>query len=252
MKTNFNFRLLFNPVKSAVGILILMIATTVSCLPVCAAKSEVFVLATLYKRHETVGAYDLQTLRRIILAVKPEAVVLDVTPDELKQEKVHQSKIEYPNVIFPLVKSENYLAYAAEPAEPLFGEIVQSVSKGFQAFEKNNPDESAAMKQYTASLFETLKFSWKTPADVNSQVTDKVLAGKEALRGNFVKEYGSGQQRWNQHTTDAVLRAAKENPKKRILLLLGIENCYWVRNALRNNKRVNLVDMEQWLRTNLN
>lgn len=39
MKTNFNFRLLFNPVKSAVGILILMIATTVSCLPVCAAKS---------------------------------------------------------------------------------------------------------------------------------------------------------------------------------------------------------------------
>jgi len=29
MKTNFNFRLLFNPVKSTVGILILMIATAV-------------------------------------------------------------------------------------------------------------------------------------------------------------------------------------------------------------------------------
>ena len=249
MNTNFNSRLRFHPMKSAV---VLLVLTTVFCLPARAAKSEVFVLATLYKRHESIAAYDLEALRRIILAVKPDAVVLDVTPDELKQEKVHASKIEYPNVIFPLVKSEKYLAYAAEPTEPLFSEIVQSVGKGFQDFDKNNPDGAKALKQFNTGIFETLGFYWQTPADVNSQVTDKVFAGKEALRGDFVKEYGSGQQRWNQHTTDAVLRAAKENPRKRILVLLGIENCYWVRDALRSNKKINLIDMEQWLRTNLN
>lgn len=227
-----------------------LIMIAVFCPPVFAAKNEVFVVGTLYKRHETVAVYDLQTLRRIILAIKPDVVVLDVTPEELKLEKVHASKIEYPNVIFPLVKSENYRAYAAEPAEPLFGEIVQSVSRGFQAFEKERPEESAAMKQYTASLFETLKFSWKTPADVNGALTDKVLSGKEALRENFVAEYKNGQRRWNQHTTDAVLRAARENPKKRVLVLLGIDNCYWVRNALRGNRKINLIDMENWLRTN--
>ncbi|MDQ3711309.1 MAG: hypothetical protein M3388_03730 [Acidobacteriota bacterium] len=218
------------------------------CLPAFAAKNEVFIVGTLYKRHETVAVYDLQTLRRIILSIKPDVIVLDVTPDELRLEKVHASKIEYPNVIFPLIKSENYRAYAAEPAEPLFGEIVQSVSRGFQIFEKENPDGSAAMKQYTASLFETLKLSWKTPAAVNGALTDKVLSGKAALRENFVAEYKNGQRRWNQHTTDAVLRAVKENPKKRVLVLLGIENCYWVRNALRNNSKINLIDMENWLR----
>lgn len=211
------------------------------CPPVFAAKNEVFVVGTLYKRHEIVAVYDLQTLRRIILAIKP---------DELRLEKVHASKIEYPNVIFPLVKSENYRAYAAEPAEPLFSEIVQSVSRGFQTFEKENSDGAAAMKQFTASLFETLKLSWKTPADVNSALTYKALSAKEALRDNFVAEYKHGQRRWNQHTTDAILRAVKENPKKRVLVLLGIENCYWVRNALRSNPKVNLIDLENWLRTN--
>lgn len=220
------------------------------CPPVFAAKNEVFVVGTLYKRHETVAVYDLQTLRRIILAIKPDVLVLDVTPDELRLEKVHASKIEYPNVIFPLVKSENYRAYAAEPAEPLFSEIVHSVSRGFQIFEKENSDGAAAMKLFTASLFETLKLSWKTPADVNSALTDKALSAKEALRDNFVAEYKNGQRRWNQHTTDAILRAVKENPKKRVLVLLGIENCYWVRNAIRSNPKVNLIDLENWLRTN--
>lgn len=174
-----------------------LIMISAFCPPAFAAKNEVFVVGTLYKRHETVAVYDLQTLRRIILAIKPDVVVLDITPDELKLEKVHASKTEYPNVIFPLVKSEKYRAYAAAPAEPLFGEIVQSVSRGFQAFEKERPEESAAMKQYTASLFETLKFSWKTPADVNGGLTDKVLSGKEVLRDNFVAEYKNGQRRWN-------------------------------------------------------
>ena len=207
-------------------------------------------LGTLYKRHDTVAVYDLATLRRIILAIKPDVVVLDVNPDELKENKVHPSKIEYPQVIFPLVKSENYIAYAAEPPEPMFSEIVQAGTKAFQQFEKETPDKASALKQYTASLYETLKLSWRTPADVNSSLTDKVLSGKQALQGNFVAVFEENERRWNQHTTDIVLRAVKENPKRRVLVLIGIENCYWVRNALRNNSKTNLIDMERWLQTN--
>ena len=238
--------------KSAVVLLVLMIVTTVFSLPARAAKSEVFVLATLYKRHESVAVYDLPTLRRIILAVKPEAVVLDVNPNELKEQKVHASKIEYPNVIFPLVKSENYLAYAAEPAEPMFTEIVRAGTKAFGQFEKDSPEKSAAMKRYTADLYEALKFSWQPPADVNGALTDKLVSGKQALEVKFIEVFDENERRWNQHTTDVVLRAVKENPNKRVLVLIGIENCYWVRDALRNNKKINLIDMEQWLRTNLN
>lgn len=151
MKRSFDSWLRFRPMKSAVMLLVLMIVTTVLC-PLARAgkKIEVFVLAALYKRLETTTTYDLLTLFRIILTIKPDTVVLDVTPDELSQEKVHPSKIEYPNVIFPLIKSEKYPAYAAEP---LFSEIVQSVGKGFQEFDKNHPDRAKASKQFNTRIF---------------------------------------------------------------------------------------------------
>lgn len=239
------------PKRLASFLWVLAITSIFLCPNVNAAKAEVFVVGTLYSRHKTVPTYDLATLRRIILAIKPDVVVLDVNPDELKQEKVHESKIEYSGVIFPLLKSEKYRAYPAEPRQPMFDEIVQSVSKGFEQFEKQNPDKSAVMKQYHKSLYEALKISWQTPADVNGAMTDRVLSGKEAIQERFVREYEVGQRRWNQNTTDMVLRAVKENPNKRILLLYGIDNCYWVRNALRQNKNINLIDIEQWLQVNL-
>jgi hypothetical protein len=213
-----------------------------------AKSGEVMVLATLYRRHENVSVYDLSTLRKIILAFKPDVLVLDVTPSELKEGKVHPSKIEYTEVVFPLLKSGGYRVYPAEPAEPMFSEIVNGVQNAINAFESENLAAAKAMRQLNTSTYEALKAYWQTPAEVNDDVTDGLLMGKTAFERQLNGTAKVNGERWNQHTVDVIQRAVKENPGKRLLVLNGIENCYWLRDALSRDSKIILVKAEQWLR----
>src|SRR5262245_37575295 len=72
------------------GLLIVLLAAMMGLSPLRAVGSgdqsgELFVLATLYTRHKSVAVYDPPALRKIILAIDPEVMVLDVTPSELKE-----------------------------------------------------------------------------------------------------------------------------------------------------------------------
>ncbi|MEW6736232.1 MAG: hypothetical protein AB1489_33370 [Acidobacteriota bacterium] len=250
MKTKRSFKPLFKLKKQVAVSLISIVAITFLCASTHAADGEVFVLGTLYKKHETVAVYDLPTLRKTILAIKPDVLVLDVTPTELKEEKVFPSKIEYTGVVFPLMKEGKYRVYAAEPAEPMFSELSQSASKLYKAM-LEKPDAAMTMKRYQESTYETLKAIWQSPADVNSAVTDRILAGMKTLEGKLVgPAFVEGQKQWDQHMVSVVLRAVQENRGKRVLMLVGIENCHQIRDELRHNPTINLVDTEQWLRAN--
>ena len=213
-----------------------------------AKSGEVMVLATLYRRHENVSVYDLPTLRKIVLAFKPDVLVLDVTPSELKEGKVHPGKIEYTEVIFPLLKNGGYRVYPAEPPEPMFSEIVNAVQNAINAFESENPAAAKTVRQLNASAYEALKAYWRTPAEVNDNVTDRMLMGKTALEHQLNGLAKVDDGRWNRHTVSVVRRAVKENPGKRLLVLNGIENCYWIRDALSRDSKINLIKAEQWLR----
>lgn len=213
-------------------------------------RTQLFIVGTLYKRHESIPAYDLAALRRTIEAIAPDAVVLDVTPDELRTRKVHASKIEYPGVIFPLLDSARYAAFPAEPPEPMFSEIVQQTIAEHRSFEEKRAPDAAAMKQFTEAMFTALAATWQSPADVNSAATDRVFAGKRALQARLMGPAETdGWNRWNQHTADVALRAAREHRGKRVLVLVGIENRYWLNEHLRGAPGIELVDVEAWLRT---
>ena len=238
-------------IAAALLLTLTVIAPSPRAAPNAAAKAQVFVVATLYKRHESVPAYDLATLRKVIQAIKPEVLVLDVTPDELKNEKVWPGKIEYPGVVFPLMKELKVRAYGSEPAEPLFGELSQAAGTAYRQLEQMHPQAFQTMKRHEQATYEGLKTVWRSPADVNSTVTDTIIAGKRALEERLVGETAtSAQQRWNEHHAERVLDAARQNPGKRILFLVGIENRYAVVNQLRQNPHINLVEMESWLRAN--
>lgn len=230
-------------------LLMYTLSALVLFIPVLAAKqkkSELYILATLYRRHENTAIYDTAKLKQIIESIKPDVLVVDVTPKELKEEKVHASKIEYTNVVFPLIKRGGYRVYPAEPDEPLFSEIVNDVIKSMNDFKAAQPSASAALKRIDDDTFEALKSYWKAPADVNSDFTDVVLHGRKNLqmRLNGIEVEN---KKWNRHTVEVTLKAIKENPGKRVLLLAGIDNCFEIRNMVRSNKEVNLVDMEKWL-----
>lgn len=215
------------------------------------AQTGVFVVGTLYRRHEQVPAYSTEVLRRIIVAIKPDVLVLDVTPEELAEKKVHASKIEYPQTIFPLVETGDYAVYAAEPAKPMFDEITQGIGKAMKELSEKQPDVDQALDAQSDATYAALKLHWTSPAKAHDAVTATATSGKIRLRGALVGPVmDDADVRWNQHTADVALRAAQEHPGKRILVLTGVENRPFVSANLASAGAVDLVDMESWLKAN--
>jgi hypothetical protein len=212
-------------------------------------KNEVFVLGTLYKRHETTPAFGLEALKKVITAIHPDVFVLDISPKELKEQKVYPGKVEYINIVFPYLNGGKFIAYPGEPGEPLYTALVNEAIKGYGDLGRQQPALSKSLTDYTTALYGIMTASWKSVADANSALTDQLLAAKLSLEDSLVgKLQSSGWEKWNAHTTGIIQQAIRENPGRRILVLTGIENAYMIRDNLRR-ANVDLVDMEIWLRS---
>ncbi len=214
-----------------------------------ARRAQVYVLGTLYSRHERVPVFDFTKLRRIIEAVGPDVLVLDVSPAELKARKVHPSKAEYPAVVFPLLEQRAFKTYAAEPDEPMFSEIVQAITAVRKQLQAADPATMAALKAHDDASYAALALRWRSAADVQDGVTRTVLEAKLALNDALIGPIeADGDRRWNAHMADVVHGAAMAAPGKRVLALTGIENRGPVVDLLAPRPGLALVDMERWLR----
>jgi len=212
------------------------------------ARSEVYVLSTLYRRHAQTPAYGHDTLRALIERVRPDVVVLDVSPRELREQTVHPSKAEYPQVIFPLARTHGYRAYPAEPDEPEFTEIVSGLSRSLETFRTSRPDAASVDSQDDEATYAALARLWRTPADVNGALTDRLLATRRHVQDVIAgPEVANAWRRWNDHTLSVIRRAAQENPGRRVLVLIGVENAAMLRPALAGDANITLVDVEAWL-----
>lgn len=215
-----------------------------------APRSEVYVLGTLYRQHAQVPAYSLDVLQRLITAVHPDVLVLDVSPGELEKRTVHPGKIEYTQVVFPLLAGGTFKAYPSEPGQPMFDEIVNSTIAAIKQAKTEQPALTAALDAHEKTAAELLKAHWQTTADVQDATTAAVLAGKSALRDAVYGPVAAeGSRRWNEHIARQVVLAVRENPGRRILVLTGIDNRSFVLRHLAGQPLFDLVDTEQWLRT---
>lgn len=213
------------------------------------APTRVFVVATLYRRHAETPAYSHDTLRTIIRRIAPTAVVLDVSPRELREQRVHPSKAEYPEVIFPMVREAGWRAYAGEPDEPEFSRIVEELRAAHAAFRTDNAEAAAADSEFERATFAALARLWRTPADVNGGVTERLLSARRALQDALAgPQVASAWSRWNARAVEVVLEAVRANPGGKVLVLIGVENTALLRPALRDQPGLTLVDVERWLR----
>jgi hypothetical protein len=212
------------------------------------AATEVYLMGTLYKRHEQVPAYSVDTLVRIVEKMSPDVLVLDVTPEELRKRSVFPGKVEYINGIFPLMDKRSFVSYPAEPAEPMFSEIVEAVKSRLQQFDKEQPTLSASFKRTEKNMYNILGKHWTTAAHVQDDVTSEMIEAASKLQGEIVGPVmQDAGERWDRHTADVVKRAVKEHPGKRVLVLTGIRNRPLVQRHLQADPAIKLVDMPAWL-----
>lgn len=207
------------------------------------APARVIVLATLHGLHDKVPAYGFDVLGRTIERLQPDVLCLEVQPADLELRSPERVKQEYPRTIYPLADRHHYKLYAMEPAEPLFSRIVKPYIAATQVFQARHAAQAEAFGAYADRGLDVLVAYWATPARVNDAVTDAVLAAKHALQQALI---GPGErvgwQAWNRHFLDVIVRAARENPGRRIVVTVGVEHAYWLRGQLRGKPGIVLED----------
>jgi truncated hemoglobin YjbI len=207
------------------------------------APAQVVVLAALHRMHEQVPAYSGQVLSASIQRLAPDVLCLEVTPDRLQARAPEANKIEYPQVVYPLLERGNYALYAMEPPEPLYTQIGAAYMQATQAYAAAHPEDWEAFTTYGRHMYASLRSHWTGPAQVNDAVTDQMLRARHALQEALIGPgERDGWEAWNMHFLKVITQAAREHPGKRIVVVVGAEHGYWLRERLDGLADVQLMD----------
>jgi hypothetical protein len=207
------------------------------------APAEVAVLATLHRMHAQVPAYPGPVLAESVRRLAPQVLCIEVHPGKYRQRAPESNKVEYPEVIYPLIDASDYRVYPMEPDSPLYEELGGAYMASYQGFVQEQPQASAAFSAWATATYEVLRSYWTSPARVNDAVTDQQMRAKHELQQALVGAgERSGWQAWNQHFLDVIVRAAAENPGQRIVVLVGAEHGYWLREHLAGQPGIRLLD----------
>ena len=223
----------------------LVLALACASSPAWAAQkpARVVVMATLHKMHAQVPAYGFDRLASLVEGLQPDVLCLEVQPHDLAERGQERVKEEYPRVIYPLLARHHYALYALEPGEPTFSDIVKPYVASARAFQTRQPKQSEAFAAYSEAALKSLATYWTSPRRVNDVTTDAVMAAKHKLQQAMI---GAGEragwQAWNQYFLQIIERAARQHPGARIVVLVGVEHTYWLRNHLRSLPGITLED----------
>lgn len=205
--------------------------------------ATVVVLDTLHQMHVQVPAYDNTVLGRAIEYLRPDVLCVELQPDDLTSRPPEKTKQEYPAVIYPLIDRHRYRVYAMEPPEPTYGSLLAPYRDNATAFASRRPEAADAFGKYVDGLYAALKAHWTSPAEVNDEATDAALRAKHMLQDALMgPAEHAGWEAWNHHFLEVVERAARENPGRRIVVTVGAEHGYWLREHLRNAPGLTLLD----------
>lgn len=211
--------------------------------------SEVVVLCTLHQLHEETSYYTYADLSTGIERLHPDMLAVELTPADLKARAEQKNKREYQNSIYGLLQRHNWTAVALEPEDPRRSELIGMMREAEGSLRQASPQKDEAFQTYVDVLFKYLLSKWRSPADVNASWTDNLFAVKHKFQHSL---YGpkeeQGWEGWNQHFLEQIVAAARQNPGKRIVVIVGAEHGYWLREHLREQTGVDLLDTESLLR----
>ncbi len=215
-----------------------------------APPAQVYVIGALHALHEQEDAFGYDELKRLIAAIKPDVMLLEVTPEELAGRKETPGRPEYPKVIWPMLAASGPKPYAMEAGQPLYGELTSDASRRFGEFEKNSPAADAALTAYGKAANALLLAHWKSIADAHDTTTDALARARATLNGAMVTGSAPGQARWDGVMVEASRKAIAAHPGKRILVLGSYRNRFMFVEALGKERGAKLVDMHAWLQAN--
>lgn len=210
--------------------------------------TEVVIISVLHQIHEEVDYFSFSELQKIIEKLQPTILVLELTPTDLEEKKEQKVKLEYQKAIFPLIEKHGYPTVAMEPTEPLFSELVNKHRASIQEAMAEDSLKVAAFSDYASNLIETLKHSWDSAASVNAAQTDQLFEAKHLLQNQVFGLKGEDVwHQWNRHFLETIKKAAEDQQGGRVVVIVGAEHSYWLRQKLKTDKSIKLLNTEKLL-----
>ncbi len=112
----------------------------------------VYVVAAIHRLHASEPDYGFPHLRRILDAVRPDVVVLEVRPDEANERKDTPGRPEYPAVAWPWLADHPLPVISMEPGGKTFAQMTGAAGARFERFAKEKPAADAYMTSLGRSL----------------------------------------------------------------------------------------------------
>lgn len=208
-----------------------------------AGGTEVIVVGSMHQMHEELPFYTYDDLAMIVRQLEPDALCVELQPSDLESRPEEKNKREYPRAIYPLIDQHDYAVYAMEPAEPKASEIIKPMLAAISEFENKQPQASKTLDEFISATYEVAKAHWDSPASVNDAFTDDLFRTKHAVQHDMIGPVEAASwQAWNQHFLDTILAAANDFRGKRVVVIVGAEHGYWLRNRLRQEAGVLLLE----------
>ena len=190
--------------------------------------AKVAVLGTLAEFHREPIPYVLAALVQLVSDLHPDLLCLDMTPEQWQQQDFGDLPPEYREALLPLAyQTDMVVAPIAEdhpPAEPATtgwrGRLIALLRRGLAYIQRTAPGPAAVNQGWRHNLANLL---YHLIAE---------LAGGQAER-----EW----QTHRHHLTQQVLQLARRDPGRRILVVVNIRHCHYIRPVLKKYSEVEVV-----------
>lgn len=210
---------------------------------------EVVVLATLHQSHDRVDGYSFSDLSQLILDIAPDVIAVELTQADIESRCEQSVKQEYERSVFPLLDGHSFRLVGLEPDEPEFSDLVGKNRHSVEVVSQSDAEKHEAFGDYVADLYSLLFELWDSPQAVNSPYTDAVFRGKHAVQDViYGTEQAEAWKGWNSHFASVVLSTVGEGHSNRLLVLVGVEHAYWLRERLSHEPLLRLLSVEDALR----
>ena len=214
-------------------------------------KPQVLVLAALHQYHTDVACYGFEELRRIVSWYSPDALFGEVSEEDLRLRSPERVKREYPEVVYPLLEAAPSIrAHALEPSGDTRKRLIERMQAAARVFQEK--PEYVQFEKHVREWLQALMQGWKTPADVNSGVTDdSVRAKHKRQRPLYPEDYTGAWEEWNEYFLRRILEVISRDRPAKALVLVGLEHCFWLRERLALHPGADMVDTQALLRARL-
>jgi len=183
--------------------------------------TPVAVLGTLADFHREPIPYNLGALIRLVRAIHPDLLCLDITSHEWQTRDFARLPLEYREALVPLAGQTDIVVVPVADERPRPEEELRGAR--------------AAIARKIMSALAYVQCSTPSPAAINEGVRHhlandlyQLLAG---LQGKAMREEATLHA---SRLAANIVRAARRDPGRRVLVVVNVRFCHYLRRLLRN------------------